>query len=335
MPSHCDQVPLYLPHHAHPPAQRWNPADFTNVDDTVRGGKSSSNVSLVANTGELEFSGNLDITALGGAGFASQANDHGFPVRLDKARFDGLRLRVRRQDPRSPPRRVQASSLTASTSSPPAPQPGNVTRYVVNIKTQAPTTRPDGRRQSSLVWEWDIQLPCHDPNSCTPDGATLPRTDLVDDDGDGDAFWTFDAHWSDFKPTYRGRPAEDPGEFLPQETHEWSIMARSNFGKQAGEFALTIHSLSAIVHAPTAPAPSQQSPSKRHLDLDLVDMEKAAALPSSTSSGEYYGFALFIFATVLYLVWTVWGLTPDWALQKVGVAWYPNRCVDAGAQTKA
>lgn len=43
------------------------------------------------------------------------------------------------------------------------------------------------------------------------------------------------------------------------------------------------------------------------------------------SSGEYYGFALFIFSTVLWIGWIAWALTPDEVLQKVGIAWYPNR----------
>lgn len=61
-------------------------------------------------------------------------------------------------------------------------------------------------------------------------------------------------------------------------------------------------------------------------------MEKSSA-PSyvfateDTSSGEYYGFALFIFATVAFFLWILWALTPDSILQKIGIDWYPNRYV--------
>ncbi len=48
-------------------------------------------------------------------------------------------------------------------------------------------------------------------------------------------------------------------------------------------------------------------------------------------SGEYYGFALFIFATVLFVLWILWALLPDSALEKLGVGWYPNRCVSSNA----
>lgn len=47
------------------------------------------------------------------------------------------------------------------------------------------------------------------------------------------------------------------------------------------------------------------------------------------TSGEYYGFALFIFATVAMILWTLWAVTPDRLLRKLGIDWYPNRYVSA------
>ncbi|KAN0064482.1 hypothetical protein ACQY0O_002108 [Thecaphora frezii] len=308
-----DEVLLYAPRYPTKPLQAWNTDDFTNVDDTVRGGKSSSKVSLDYR-GELLFTGNVDITALGGAGFASQAHVHGFPLLLTTDRFDGLRLRIRK-----PPPAIKQVHGTATA----VDQPCNITRYVINIKTEMPVVGPGGQRQSQPVWEWDVQLPCTDPKAYSSGkNATTPRLDL-----ETDQFLTFDGRWSDFKLTFRGKPVENPREFRPDQTQEWSIMARSDFGKQSGRFLLHIHSLSAIVKG----AKPTSSLLKRSLGAEL-DVEKSASLATAaSSSGEYYGFTLFVFATVLYVLWIVWGLTPDWALQKLGVTWYPNRCVDGAA----
>lgn len=58
------------------------------------------------------------------------------------------------------------------------------------------------------------------------------------------------ARWSEFKPTYRGRPVrkDDPmwRPFTPASIKEISIMCRSNFDKQSGDFDLKLLSIQAF-----------------------------------------------------------------------------------------
>ncbi|PWN47989.1 NADH:ubiquinone oxidoreductase complex I intermediate-associated protein 30, partial [Violaceomyces palustris] len=179
----------------------WRTSDFKSIDDRVRGGSSQSYTSLYQSSdhpdrnGELIFSGFLDTTTLGGAGFASQSTSDAFPIKLEKKVYRGLRLVVRNPDPgggKNP-----------------------VTSFVLELKTVKPATRPDGRRESTIVWEWKFDLP----------RSSAQRRHLED-------LLVYESTWNDFKPKYRGRPVEDPdvaGEFRPQDTLEWSFMARSNF----------------------------------------------------------------------------------------------------------
>ncbi|WFD32113.1 hypothetical protein MSPP1_003156 [Malassezia sp. CBS 17886] len=45
----------------------------------------------------------------------------------------------------------------------------------------------------------------------------------------------------------------------------------------------------------------------------------------SSPRTESYGFALYTFASVLWLVWVVWAASPEWLLESVGIAWFPRR----------
>lgn len=44
-----------------------------------------------------------------------------------------------------------------------------------------------------------------------------------------------------------------------------------------------------------------------------------------SSKSESYGFALYIFATVFWLVWVIWAASPEWLLKSAGIEWFPNR----------
>ncbi|GAC92983.1 hypothetical protein PHSY_000543 [Pseudozyma hubeiensis SY62] len=319
------------------PARPWRSDDFFAVDDRVRGGTSHSHTAIVQyppnNRGELVFSGFLDTLTLGGAGFASQSSTTPFPVKLSKDDFIGLRLVVRKQanwEEPSPP----------SDGSNPGGGKGPVTSFVFEIKTEEPKRRPDGRRESVVVWEWSFTLPQGDDD--VQDGRL--NMALTNDD-----FWVFDSTWSDFKPFYRGRPVDPDtaGEFNPANTYEWSLMARSNFQAQSGPFAVQLHSLnalptedqfsatdpnavaSALPVEQTEPHPESWLDEKSHHSFRATSFRVPS--PSGTtsvterSSGEYYGFALFIFATLLWVGWIAWALTPDHVLQSVGIGWYPNR----------
>ncbi len=117
-------------------------------------------------------------------------------------------------------------------------------------------------------------------------------------------------------------------------------MARSNFQTQSGPFALQLHSLNALpsedpLQSSASPASSalvrnpQSSTIESWVDEKSDQSFRSFRSPPSPlahrSSGEYYGFALFIFSTVLWVVWIGWALTPDEVLQSIGIAWYPNR----------
>ncbi|GAC71321.1 FOG: RRM domain [Moesziomyces antarcticus T-34] len=327
-------TPLFAPGpNPRAPALPWRSDDFYAVDDRVRGGTSHSHMGIVQyppnSRGEIIFSGFLDTTTLGGAGFASQASSKRFPVPLAKERFQGLRIVVRKQpswtEPSNPP----------SDGSIPGGGKAPVTSFVFEIKTQEPPKRPDGRRESVVVWEWSFGIP-------QQDGVQDDRlnTQLTNDD-----FWVFDSTWDDFKPMYRGRPVDPDtaGEFKPEETYEWSLMARSNFQSQSGPFTLQLHSLSALpvraelgasnaravdVHEQTGPADAAWADEKglpAHSFRAVGPAEGAPVARTTPSSGEYYGFALFIFATVLWIGWVLWALLPDSVLLAMGITWYPNR----------
>lgn len=84
--------------------------------------------------------------------------------------------------------------------------------YVLNLKTQEAKERPDGRRESQVVYEFKFDLP---QSSLGQDECTHLE---------------YASNWSEFEPTYRGRPAKDAPALDPAQIKEWSIMARSDFG---------------------------------------------------------------------------------------------------------
>ncbi|POS79199.1 complex I intermediate-associated protein 30 [Diaporthe helianthi] len=111
----------------------WDASQFTASDDRVRGGKSQSYLTVLKEpessaASQAEFSGHLDITALGGAGFASQRTADDVPG-WDVSGYDVLVLDVARADSR---------------------------RYTLTLKDEILPRRPDGRDQSTVSWEYDF-----------------------------------------------------------------------------------------------------------------------------------------------------------------------------------
>ncbi|KAL1852076.1 hypothetical protein Daus18300_012288 [Diaporthe australafricana] len=108
----------------------WDASQFTASDDRVRGGKSQSYLTVLPSpsSSQAEFSGTLDITALGGAGFASQRTADGEPG-WDLSGYDALVLDVARADAR---------------------------KYTLTLKDEVLPRRPDGRDQSTVSWEYDF-----------------------------------------------------------------------------------------------------------------------------------------------------------------------------------
>ncbi|KAM7224055.1 hypothetical protein V8F06_000528 [Rhypophila decipiens] len=246
----------------------WDENDWTASDDRVRGGKSISHMSVVRTTGTgtaassndcgsaisehtkeqgkasetqaprqqhqdndnahdgglettcttaAKFSGNLDITALGGAGFASQRTTifEGQGGALDLVGYDALVLKVVHHHANSIPECSSNDDAAAAAKE-------KVKKYTIVLKDTILPKRPDGREQSTISWESDFSL------------AGVEETE------------TITLPFAEFKPTYRGKPVEDPEAKL-----DWgsikrvSIMVRSFFGEQHGPFSLVISSVAA------------------------------------------------------------------------------------------
>ncbi|KAK8097991.1 uncharacterized protein PG998_013477 [Apiospora kogelbergensis] len=113
----------------------WSAEAWTASDDRVRGGKSQSYLECPASADKAVFRGTLDITALGGAGFASQRTvDLAARPAWDVSAYDGLRLKVLREG-------------------------GDGKKYTLTLKDSVLPKRPDGREQSTVSWEYDFVSP--------------------------------------------------------------------------------------------------------------------------------------------------------------------------------
>lgn len=153
----------------------------------MRGGRSQSYLDCPAGTNKAVFRGTLDITALGGAGFASQrtvdrTEEGGQPSSWDVSAYDGLRLKVLREG-------------------------GDGKTYTLTLKDEVLPKRPDGRDQSTVSWEYDFVSP-------------------TSGDGGGPGDQVLYVPWSDFKPTYRGKPKPDAPELDLAHVRRISLMMR-------------------------------------------------------------------------------------------------------------
>ncbi|KAE9971985.1 hypothetical protein BLS_004223 [Venturia inaequalis] len=112
-------------------SEKWNADDWTSSDDRVRGGKSQSYLECSPENPVARFYGNLDITTLGGAGFASQRTRK--DVAWDLSAYEGIRLVVTKSDSK---------------------------HYTFNVKDTLLPLDPDtGREQASISYEYDFQIP--------------------------------------------------------------------------------------------------------------------------------------------------------------------------------
>ncbi|KAI1816564.1 NADH:ubiquinone oxidoreductase intermediate-associated protein 30 [Poronia punctata] len=169
----------------------WIAESWVTSDDRVRGGKSQSYLESISGSQEkVRFHGELDITALGGAGFASQRSPD--PQRWNLSAFNGLDLAISQGDGK---------------------------KYTFIVKDEILPTRPDGREQSTVSWEYDFvgdEVDLHIP-------------------------------WKDLRPTYRGKPKSDAKPLDVANIKRISIMMRSFFGEQQGPFNLEIQYVAASV----------------------------------------------------------------------------------------
>ncbi|RFN51921.1 complex i intermediate-associated protein 30 [Fusarium flagelliforme] len=122
---------------------------------------------------------------------------------------------------------------------------GNSTqKFTLNVKDTIPGKRPDGRDESGVSWEVDFEAPS--------EGGVLVK------------------HWDEFKATYRGREVTDPEPLKVGDIKRISIMARSFFDKQDGDFKLVVNSIGAVC--------------KDHDDSDDEEDLKKPAVPEQPSS---------------------------------------------------
>ncbi|KPM42592.1 hypothetical protein AK830_g4021 [Neonectria ditissima] len=92
-------------------------------------------------------------------------------------------------------------------------------RYTLTLKDAIPGDRGDGRDQAGLSWETDFEAP--------REGGDVPLP------------------WDKFRATYRGRDKEDAEPLDLTSIKRVSLMMRSFFGKQDGDFELVIHAIEA------------------------------------------------------------------------------------------
>ncbi|KUI53092.1 hypothetical protein VP1G_00418 [Cytospora mali] len=188
----------------------WDASQFTASDDRVRGGKSQSYLTVIADDAErnpgggsrAEFSGHLDITALGGAGFASQRTVDDAVPPWDLSGYDTLVLDVARGDGK---------------------------KYTVTLKDEVLPRGPDGREQSTVSWEYDFVVGGADGQQGGGDPAAGSHRVVIP--------------FRDLRPTYRGRPKPDAKPLDWTDVKRFTFMMRSFFGEQEGDFSIIFNSV--------------------------------------------------------------------------------------------
>ncbi|KAF2771730.1 NADH:ubiquinone oxidoreductase complex I intermediate-associated protein 30, partial [Teratosphaeria nubilosa] len=108
---------------------------------------------------------------------------------------------------------------------------GDKRRYTFTLKDSLPPQRPDGRDEASISWEIDFILPPEsEPGDSHARSIVIPFTS--------------------FNPTYRGKPKKDAAPLDLNKVKRVSIMMRSFFGTQEGEFSLSVRSIQAVSRIP-------------------------------------------------------------------------------------
>lgn len=247
-PSLNSHTTLFYSNSVPPPVltdhRPWSPSDWTSSDDRVRGGASQSYLDCDPSSPAACFRGHLDITVLGGAGFASQrTTDSALPhasQAWDLRKYDGLELEVE-------------------------PKKSDGKRYTLTVKDEVLPRREDGREQSTISWEYDFIVDgVNDVNMRYEKGSKK-----------------FVA-WKDLKPTYRGREKEDAEPLNLGGVKRISLMARSFFGDQEGDFELCLTSIAAVKKQDSSQSPYRDEEEVRR-SMEGID-EKGHAGPQSWMS---------------------------------------------------
>nr|POE90270.1 uncharacterized protein c9e9.15 [Quercus suber] len=110
-------------------------------------------------------------------------------------------------------------------------------RYTFILKDELLPPSENGREQAVISWEVDFELP--------------PQTEP----GDAKDKFVF-VPWKAFNPTYRGKPKKDAKPLDLKSIKRVSIMMRSFFGSQDGDFSLSITSIKALKKTPKSASDS-------------------------------------------------------------------------------
>ncbi|KAB5583190.1 complex I intermediate-associated protein 30 [Coniochaeta sp. 2T2.1] len=132
--------------------------------------------------------------------------------------------------------------------------------YTLILKdTEALAKRPDGREQSTVSWEHDFRL------GGSSGGRLVMR-------------------FRDFAPTYRGRPKPDAEPLNLKSILAMSIMMRSHFGEQEGDFSLTMRSIAAQRHEDGNENSGEATPSRQSQQEEAI-VEKGQPTTAASKGG--------------------------------------------------
>lgn len=148
-----------------------------------------------------------DITALGGAGFASQSATFGKDAPLSlgtRHETSGLLITF---------------VVPSSDDSRPSTGPARPHRLVVALKEEKPVRRPDGRRESVTVYQFTVDFAHYAGSFSGGKEGDLDKGGRAGEAKEEEQV-TVLAKWDEFKPTYRGRPKEDATPLDPSSIYE-------------------------------------------------------------------------------------------------------------------
>ncbi|KAF4504935.1 hypothetical protein G6O67_006088 [Ophiocordyceps sinensis] len=120
-------------------------------------------------------------------------------------------------------------------------------RYALTLKDSLEPPGAQGRDQAGISWEADFV-------------ADRPRDVKL--------------RWSDFKPTYRGRPKEDAEPLKLEGIKRVGLMMRSFFGEQEGDFSLELHAIAAWRRRPALSGAEQSGNEDDEEDDEEDDLLK-------------------------------------------------------------
>ncbi|KAI9291227.1 NADH:ubiquinone oxidoreductase complex I intermediate-associated protein 30 [Neoconidiobolus thromboides FSU 785] len=206
----------------------WKSSTFSYVNDSLRGGKSTTYIEVGSNGEYLLFEGNLDPSVLGAAFSSIRTFFTPEPAKeplldnkgLDLSDYDGLLIET---------------------------LAGDGKRYSINLKNDIGDIidQSSGKRESTIEYNYYFTPEVrgyHEVNMLGGDSNLNPPVNNL-----------FYAKFEDFVPYYRGRPITDGiinGKKVPsldpKKIQALSVMVASNFGKQKGNFYLGIESICAF-----------------------------------------------------------------------------------------